>query len=240
MLIPKSDMTHEDSLKQLYKYASENCHVQESIDIIEECLRRCSLSGDKFCVSFNGGKDCTVLLHLLYSVLMSKRRVSRDENEINALYIKIPDMFPEMDEFVQKSVERYHLALLEFDGPDIKKALQRLQSLDVGQKLEYILMGTRATDLAYSLDTFQKTDSGWPQFTRVNPLLNWSYAQIWSFLKDLDVAYCSLYDKGYTSLGSRSNTVLNPKLRSVTPEGQVIYLPAYLLSDPGDERNGRL
>jgi len=225
------------SLDSLMSYAQANSHVQRSINIIKECLSRCS-NESKFCVSFNGGKDCTVLLHLLSSVLQSKTFPSfQHDDKIPALYIKITDMFSELQEFVDLSVERYKLKLLVFDGPDFKKALRELKEQE--SHLEYIFMGTRATDSSRPLATLQKTDEGWPSFTRVNPLLDWTYSQIWSFLRDLKVPYCCLYDKGYTSLGSRSNTQVNPKLKRVAPDATLYYLPAYMLSDPDQERSGR-
>ena len=75
------------------------------------------------------------------------------------------------------------------------------------------------------------TDPGWPRFVRVNPIINWSYSDVWAYLKRFNVPYCSLYDEGcvllglvivaaaqnllssYTSLGSTYNTFPNPALR---------------------------
>ena len=62
---------------------------------------------------------------------------------------------------------------------------------------------------AYGQETFCPSSAGWPPFMRVNPILDWSYADVWTFLRVTGVPYCSLYDEGYTSIGAINNTLPN-------------------------------
>jgi len=71
---------------------------------------------------------------------------------------------------------------------------------------------------------------------RVNPILDWTYHDIWAFIKCANLSYCPLYDQGYTSLGSVANTCKNAAL--LREDGT--YAPAHLLPDARLERSGRV
>jgi len=112
--------------------------------------------------------------------------------------------------------------------------------LESKPNMKACLMGTRRTDpYCEHLHSFQMTDPNWPQVMRVSPLLEWHYSEIWDYLLHLGVPYCSLYDRGYTSLGSVTNTIKNPSLL-VDDLKTEVYLPAYKLLDASKERNGRI
>lgn len=90
-------------------------------------------------------------------------------------------------------------------------------------------------------------------FMRVNPILSWTYGDVWTFLRAFDLPYCSLYDDGYTSLGTVKDTVPCPALAKDQLEvpiddknpierdmGNDNYWPACMLHDWDQERAGRI
>lgn len=232
--VPNFDAFLTMEMSMFEKYIEKNHHVQSSVKVIEDCFSRYDHDPEKFCISFNGGKDCTVLLHLTHMVIQRNRLNFR----LKSLHITIPDTFGQLVEFVNESYRRYNLDAIEIEGPDFKTALQGLKNSH--PKMDAILMGTRRSDISYQLGHFERTDEDWPQFMRVNPILDWSYRHVWDYLVKLQVPYCKLYDHGYTSIGSTKNTQLNPRLKRLDQNGHTFYLPAFSLEDPSDERFGRI
>ena len=76
-------------------------------------------------------------------------------------------------------------------------------------------MGSRRDDPGCSklgLIAQSDTHKGYPDFKRVNPIIDWNYSFLWRFIKEYQIPYCTLYNEGYTSLGERKNTVKNKAL----------------------------
>lgn len=94
-----------------------------------------------------------------------------------------------------------------------------------------VLLGHRYSDPAAPEEFVLESSAGWPAFSRVFPILNWTYFDVWQFLRLSQSEVCKLYEQGYSSLGPMSLTKPNPLLGGK---------PAWELLEIDSERNGRL
>ncbi|KAJ5873781.1 uncharacterized protein N7529_002211 [Penicillium soppii] len=224
--------------------ASVQRQTRISLDVVSTALKRYKLS--ELSVSYNGGKDCLVLLILFLAGLHPENNSQPDKEAeaqiaaatvIPSIYALPPDPFDAVEDFVVTSAKAYHLAITKYTtlppASTLRSSFEDYLARHPG--IRAIFVGTRRTDPhGAQLTHFDRTDGGWPDFVRVHPVIDWHYAEIWAFIRHLDLRYCSLYDEGYTSLGGTSDTHPNPKLQSA---GE--YLPAYQLTEDVEERLGR-
>jgi len=106
--------------------------VREAIEVIEDAL---DAYGEHLSLSFNGGKDCTVLLHIYAAVLNRRRRQGRGypssstSSAIPTIYIPMPSPFPEMESFIESAAEEYSLDIFRVpcaEGSQGRKACEKL------------------------------------------------------------------------------------------------------------------
>jgi 3'-phosphoadenosine 5'-phosphosulfate sulfotransferase (PAPS reductase)/FAD synthetase len=267
-----ADSAHDDSLK-LY-YALENCNdsyirdkVRSALNILDQALR--TYGPKQLFSSYNGGKDAEVIMHLLRA---AAAKFSVDNGIIvrpKFVYFVI-DEFPEVLEHIQQTQLRLKLDLTAYDGGIMQGLEQHVKHMATeGLTSPAFVIGTRHGDPNSAGQTAFSPSSNWTPvaFMRVNPILDWDYGHIWHFLRLFSLPYCSLYDKGYTSLGNKRDTHANPVMRkalsatatatvtaaATAGNGEVSYIgnqseesgahpgfwPAYLLDDWTLEREGR-
>lgn len=216
-------------------------HVRSSLVVLARAREEYTF--DQIALSYNGGKDCLVLLVLLLASLYPHSSSGQNESgkeAIPTIYARPSDSFPEVEEFVDSSSREYHLNITHYtmgqDGVTLVSSLEDYLQKNPGIKA--ILVGVRRADpYSANLTHFDPTDKGWPDFMRIHPVIDWRLVEIWAFIRHLGLEYVSLYDQGYTSIGSKADTSPNPKLQVEGKPGQ--YLPAYTMREDNDERLGR-
>ncbi|KAK4119682.1 adenine nucleotide alpha hydrolases-like protein [Parathielavia appendiculata] len=221
---------------------------------------------DHLSLSYNGGKDCLVLLVLILACLpawashssstlppfdtttgnpavgptsesppSSSTTDGAPVRPLQAIYIVSAHPFREVEDFVERTAQQYHLDLKRYALP-MRPALEAY--LNDRPAVRAVFLGTRRTDPhGEFLTHFDPTDEGWPQFMRVHPVIDWHYVEIWAFIRHLHIPFCELYNRGFTSLGGVTDTRPNPAL-AVSGDASK-YRPAYELRDDGEERLGR-
>ncbi|KAB1201481.1 FAD synthase [Morella rubra] len=215
---------------------------ENAIYVIKRALALYAIEEVAF--SFNGGKDSTVLLHLLragYFLYKGEQQSCSKEDikdfPIRTIYFESPSAFPEINSFTYDMVSKYGFQM-DTIRQDFKSGLEALLKT---KPIRAIFLGVRIGDpTAVGQEQFSPSSPSWPPFMRVNPILDWSYRDVWAFLLTCKVQYCSLYDQGYTSIGSIYDTVPNALLCiSDSSRSKETFKPAYLLSDGRLERAGR-
>lgn len=130
---------------------------------------------EEISISYNGGKDCLVLLILFLCALAT--HPAPLPTRLQSVYIISPHPFTEVDDFVDESEADYSLVLARYAMP-MKAAFAKY--LEDEPRVKAIFVGTRRTDPHGQLLThFDPTDQGWPAFMRVHPVIDWHYVEIW-------------------------------------------------------------
>nr|KAJ0224587.1 hypothetical protein LSAT_V11C100021320 [Lactuca sativa] len=224
----------------------------KAVNVIQRALALYPIEEVAF--SFNGGKDSTVLLHLLRAGFFLHQVDNGHSNgdlsthastfPIRTIYFESPSAFPEINSFTYETASRQDIIYnqlinklsLYIIRQDFKSGLEALLK---SKPTKAIFLGVRIGDpTAVGQEQFSPSSPGWPPFMRVNPILDWSYRDVWAFLLTCKVPYCSLYDQGYTSIGSVNDTTPNALL-CIKDSGKEKFKPAYMLSDGRLERAGR-
>lgn len=188
--------------------------IAKSHTVIQEISER--FNPEKVVVAWTGGKDSTVLLHLIrtcfggsvpFPVMFNDStlefdeiyefvgKLSKDWN-LNLVIVKHDDR--ELEEFTKMT-----------DGERRKELarLMKIHALDSFQKkhgIQAYIAGIRWDEhAARSKESYFSPRNG---HTRVHPILHFREQDIWEYIKAFNVPYVRLYDEGYRSLGEKPFT----------------------------------
>ncbi|KAB0396285.1 hypothetical protein E2I00_015520, partial [Balaenoptera physalus] len=105
-LVPYVPNAVEQASEAVYKLTESGSSLREKVagalQTIETALAQYSLT--QLCVGFNGGKDCTALLHLFHAAVQKKYPDAQEPLQI--LYIRSISPFPELEQFLQDTIKR--------------------------------------------------------------------------------------------------------------------------------------
>lgn len=230
--------------------------IMKSINHIYDIFRLCN---DNVYLCFNGGKDAVVTLHLFRCAYAKYLKDTKGKIEKPKLiYFKAEtDEFPEVSQFLNESVFLYDFDLYVFNGTWEEGVIyfiddfherykKRINEGDTDTNIRstkntYIpivsfVMGTRVSDpYCEDLEILNISSKRLPPYLYLNPIFYWSYGAVWTFLLYFKLDYCILYNHGYTSIGSTSDTIRNEYLK-----WNNCYLPAYFLKNWEHERFNRI
>ncbi|GMH72292.1 hypothetical protein TL16_g05878 [Triparma laevis f. inornata] len=220
--------------------------INSALSVLSDSYR---LYGHDFTISsYNGGKDAVVIMNLHRAAHANyiRTHLSTPANELpsplpspRCVYFYNPSEFPEIITLLSKTSQSLSLDLLTLKNCDFVSGLDFITKAgsEPGDRnsMSFVL-GTRIGDPnCKNQNKFEPSSDWMPPFMRCNPILEWSYGSVWSFLRTFNLDYCSLYDEGYTSLGKIEETFKCPALEN--DDGS--FSPAYMLKDYNMERAGR-
>ncbi len=154
-------------------------------------------------IAFSGGKDSTVILHLVRQI----------DPSVPCIFLDHGRHFPETYEFVDTIENVQTISKTDWE-PD-PEACCGFAKIDLIQKaireleLDTLFVGIRRDEHpARNIRRYKETFS---DHTRVYPILDWTVEDVWDFLNRKDVSVNSLYSKGYMSIGCTNCTAKGGK-----------------------------
>jgi phosphoadenosine phosphosulfate reductase len=162
------------------------------------------------------GAEDVVIIHMLMEINPEARVFTLDTGRLNQetydvmdeirnkYKINIEVMFPNQDEVEQ--MVRAHGMNLFYKGIENRKLCCKIRKVHplnrILSTLEGWITGIRSDQTQNRADSrIFEIDEQHGGILKVNPILYWSWEQVWDYIKANNIPYNKLHDNGYTSIG---------------------------------------
>jgi phosphoadenosine phosphosulfate reductase len=191
-----------------------NKKLSLSKDIIQKAYAK--FLPAKTAVAWTGGKDSTVLLHII-------RTTFDNTFPFQVMFNDSTMEFKEIYQFIQNISHKWKLNLITVphNSVELKKfhqtkdkhkklelsrimKIHALENFQKTHKIQAFLAGIRWDE--HESRSKEKYFSKRESHTRIHPLLHFTEADIWDYIHAYNVPYVTLYNKGYRSLGEKPFT----------------------------------
>lgn len=192
--------------------------LKENIDkayaVIKEVRTR--FNPEKVVIAWTGGKDSTVLLHLVRTYFKGKVPFpvlfNDSTMEFDEIYAFIERISKEwgISLVVERHDEKELKAFNETTDNQRKKELARVMKVHAlinfqkKHRIEAFISGIRWDE--HPTRSKEVFFSPRKDHVRIHPILHFTEGNIWTYIKQYHVPYVTLYDHGYRSLGEKPFT----------------------------------
>jgi phosphoadenosine phosphosulfate reductase len=186
--------------------------LEKSKEVIFQAAKK--WKNKEICIAWTGGKDSTVLLHLVKSAFNGKIPFLVMFNDSTLEFL-------EVYQFIKKITKDWQLDLIwQKHLPEDLKAYEQAAKENNKEMAMEIMRIAKINAINYAISKYkikafmsgirwdehearanEKYFSPRSTHTRVHPILHFTLDDIWNYIKTFTVPYISLYDKGYKSLG---------------------------------------
>lgn len=166
------------------------------------------------------GAEDQVLIDMVYKI----------KKDISIFTLDTGRLFPETYELIDKTSKKYKLQIkiffpdrtqvekmvnnkginLFYDSIENRKLCCNIRKIEPLKRAlpgyKVWINGLRKDQSLIRFDTKLVDWDDKHQITKVSPLLNWTEKDVWSYIRENNVPYNELHDKGYPSIGCRSCT----------------------------------